>query len=142
MDKNGKRTSNERDKFAAFYNSVYKSTIYAQGHVGDIKFYTDHYVKDNTIAVYYTDSFEEFLFEWNENFVQAKGVDSFLGHILINVEEQYEERVKNEELRKLEDKPKGNADMITMNPGAVSYADLKAYLDKKQKERYKNNESI
>lgn len=142
MDKSGKRMINDKDKFASFYNSIYKSTIYAQGHVGDIKFYTDHYVKDNTIATYYTDNFEEFLFEWDENFVMSKGVDSYLGHILMRVEEMYEERVKNEELRKMETRPQGNADMITMNPGNVSYADLKAYLDKKQKERYKNNESL
>lgn len=142
VEKNGKRLINDKDKFSNFYYSSYKSPLYAQGNVGDIRFYTDHYVKDDTIAVFYNDNFEEFLFEWSDEKIQEKGVDSFLGHILKNVEEMYEERVKNEELRKIEIKPEGNAEMILKSPGNVSYADLKAYLEKKQKERYKNNESL
>lgn len=142
MDKNGKRLINDKDKFASFYFSTYRATLYAQGNVGDIKFYTDHFVKDDTIAAYYNSNFEEFLFQWDENKVMEKGVDSFIGFILKNVEEQYEERVKKEELRKLEPVNPGNPDMIFQNPGNVSYADLKAYLEKKQKERYKNNESL
>jgi len=142
MDKNGRRMTNEKDKFAYFYSTTYKAAIYAQGNIGDIRFYTDHYIRDTTIATYYNDNFEEFLFHWDEEFVQNKNVDAFLGHILKSVEEQYEERVKNEELRKLEPKPDGNPEMIFKNPGGVSYADLKAYLDKKAKERYKNNNSI
>lgn len=139
MEKNGKRLINDKDKFTNFYYHSYKSTLYAQGNIGDIKFYTDHYVKDDTVAVFYNDNFEEFLFEWNDQKANEKGVDGFLGHILKSVEEMYEERVKNEELRKLESKTEGDADMLLKNPGNVSYADLKAYLDKKQKERYKNN---
>lgn len=142
MDKNGKRLINDKDKFANFYSTTYKATIYAQGNVGDIKFYTDHYIKDSTIAAYYNDNFEEFLFEWDDEKITEKGVDAFLGYILKSVEEQYEERVKKEELKKMEPKAEGNAEMILKNPGAVSYADLKAYLEKKQQERYKNNNSL
>lgn len=142
MDKNGKRLINDKDKFANFYYSTYKSTLYAQGNIGDIRFYTDHFVKDDTVAAYYNSNFEEFLFQWDEEMTSQKGVDSFIGFILKNVEEQYEERVKKEELRKLEPKPEGNPDLILQNPGNVSYADLKAYLEKRQKERYKNNESL
>lgn len=142
MDKNGKRLANDKDKFSNFYSSTYKTTIYAQGNIGDIKFYTDHYIKDATIACYYNDNFEEFLFNLDEDFLESKGIDSFIGHILKTVEEQYEERVKKEELRKLEPKPEGNAEMVFKNPGNVSYADLKAYLEKKQKQRYKNNDSL
>jgi hypothetical protein len=68
-----------------------------------------------------------------------KGIDFFLGHILKNVELEYEERVKNEELRKIEEKPKGNPDAILNNPGNVNYEDLKAYLELKNKGRFKNN---
>ena len=52
------------------------------------------------------------------------------------------EKVKNDELRQLEEKPKGNAENITMNPGNVTYEDVKAYLELKQKERYKNNNTL
>ncbi len=142
MDKNGRRLINDKDKFAHFYQTTYKAAIYAQGNIGDIKFYTDHYIKDLTIAAYYNDNFEEFLFNWDEEFVINKSVDAFMGHILKSVEEQYEERVKKEELRKLEPIAEGNPEAILKNPGNVSYADLKAYLDKKAKERYKNNNNV
>lgn len=139
VDKNGRRLFNDKDKFSHYYNNQYRTTIYGQGNVGNIKFYTDHFIKDNTIAIYYTDNFEEFILEFDNLMVKEKGIDSYLGHILKTVEEKYEERVKNEELKKLEPKPVGNSDMITKNPGNVSYADLKAYLEKRNAERYKNN---
>ena len=138
IEKNGTRAINEKDKFASFYYSLYRSNIYAQGNVGDIRFYTDHYIKDSAIATYYNDNYEEFLFEWNDENVQSKGVEGFLGYILKSVEEQYEEKIKKQELRKLEEKPQGNPDLIIQNPGNVSYADVKAFLEKRQKERYKN----
>jgi hypothetical protein len=137
VDKNGRRILNEKDRFSYHYNSMYKTTIYAQGNVGDIRFYTDHYIKDETFAVYHGDNFEEFIFKFDFNLVKEKGIDFYLGHIIKDVEEKYDEKVKNDELKKIEPKPVGNPDIVFQNPGAVSYADLKAYLDKKQKERYK-----
>jgi len=117
IDKNGKRIANDKDKFSSHYNGIYRTTIFAQGNVGDIKFYIDH--------------------TFDVSFFTEKGADNYLGFILKSVDDMYEERVKNNELKKLEPKPVGNADMITKNPGNVSYADLKAYLEKKRAERYK-----
>lgn len=139
VEKNGRRSYNEKDKFSNFYNNRYRTIIYGQGNIGDIKFYTDHYIKDSTFAVYYGDNFEEFLFEFNDNIVNDKGIDFYMGSILKQVEEKYEDKVKNDELRKIEDTNKGNPEMIFKNPGSVTYADLKAYLKNKQKQRYKNN---
>lgn len=138
IDKNGKRVLNDKDRFSAFYNDAYRTTIFAQGNVGDLKFYIDHYIRDNTFAVYSGDNFEEFIFTFDLNHFNEKGVDNYLGYMLKEVDTMYEDRVKNNELKKLEPKPIGNADMITKNPGNVSYADLKAYLEKKRAERYKN----
>lgn len=138
IEKNGRRVFNDKDKFNQYYNTQYRTIIYAQGNVGDIRFYADHFIKDNTFAVYQGEHFEEFLFKYDFELVNEKGIDFYLGHILKSVEEQYEERVRNEELKKLEPKPEGNPDLLTSNPGNVTYADVKAYLDKKQKERYKN----
>jgi hypothetical protein len=138
VEKNGKRTFNSSDKFSYHYYGQYKATIYGQGNVGDIKFYVDHFIKDETFAVYYGETFEEFLFKFDRVIVSKNNIDFYLGHILKSVEEQYEERVKNEEIKKLEVKPEGNAENIIKNPGNVTYADLKAYLENKQKERYKN----
>jgi hypothetical protein len=139
VEKNGSRINNDKDKFSFHYFDLYKATIYGQGNVGDIKFYSDHYIKDNTIAVYYGDNFEEFIFQLDRNHIKEKGVDSYLGHILMSVEEQYEERKKKSELKKLEEKPIGVAEKVLKNPGQVNYEDLKAYLEIKRKERFKSN---
>lgn len=137
VEKNGSRTYNEKDTFSKFYNTMYNTIIYAQGNIGNIKLYTDHFIKDPVMAVYYGDNFEEFILEWDEAKFKEKGMDSYLGFILKETESQYEEKLKNDELKKLEVKPAGNADAIIMNPGAVSYADVQAYLEKKRQERYK-----
>ena len=142
VEKNGRRVFNDKDPFNHFYSNQYKTTIYAQGNVGDIRFYCDHFIKDNTFAVYYGDNFEEFLFTLDSVMISEKGIDFYFGHILKKIEEEYEERVKNEELKKMETKTEGNAENIIRDPGNVTYADLKAYLDQKQKERYKNNTNL
>ena len=51
----------------------------------------------------------------------------------------HEIRKKNDELKKLDERPVGNSEQILQNPGSVTYEDLRAYMDKKQSERYKNN---
>jgi len=137
VEKNGSRSYNDKDAFSKFYNTTYNTIIYAQGNIGNIKLYTDHFIKDPVMAVYYGDNFEEFILEWDELKFKEKGMDSYLGFILKETESKYEEKLKNDELRKLEDKPKGNADAVILNPGAVSYADVQAYLEKKRQERYK-----
>ena len=82
IDKSGNRVFNEKDKFSYFYNTQYRTTIYAQGNVGDIKFYTDHFIKDPMMVVYYGDNNEEFIFDVDLKFLSDKGIDFYLGHIL------------------------------------------------------------
>lgn len=139
VEKNGRRVMNSSDKFQFFYNTQYRTTIYGQGNVGDIRFYNDYYIKDDTIAVYYGENFEEFIYKYDKDLVKEKGIDFYLGHILKMVEETYEERARKEELKKIEPKQEGNPEILIKNPGAVTYADVRAYLDKKNKERYKNS---
>lgn len=139
IDKGGRRLMNDKDKFAAHYNTIYKTTIYAQGNVGDIRFYVDHFIKDSTFAVYSGENFEEFIYKFDNDFVSSKNIDSYLGFLLKDVDEKYDEKVKNDELKKLEPKPVGIAENVFKNPGNVTYEDLKAYLEKKNQERYKNN---
>jgi hypothetical protein len=137
IDKNGKREFNNMDKFSHHYNSTYRTTIYGQGNIGNIKFYTDHYIRDYSFAVYYGENFEELILTFDHKIVKEKGIDSYLGYIIKRSEENYEDKIKKEELKKSEKKSLGDPDKVFKNPGAVTYADLKAYLDKKQKERYK-----
>lgn len=138
VEKNGQRVFNDKDKFSKYYNSNYRTTIYAQGNVGDIRFYVDHMIHDDNFAVYVGDSFEEFINTFDYDIVDDKGVDFYLGHLLKMAEEAYDEKVKNDELKKIE-REAGNAEKVMKNPGNVTYEDLKAYLDKKQSERYKIN---
>lgn len=136
VEKNGNRIFNENDKFAYFYNSMYKTTLLGQGNIGDIKFYVDHFIKDPVIAVYTGDDNEEFIFDVDFNIIREKGIDFFIGHILKNVEIQHEERIKTITDKKMEPVKVGNPDIVTLNPGNVSYDDLKAYLDKQNRSRY------
>jgi|688.fasta_scaffold129433_3 hypothetical protein len=137
VEKNGARKYNDKDKFSFFYNNSYNTTIYGQGNAGNIRFYTDHYITEPILAVYYGDNFEEFLFDFDFKMFRDKGMDFYLGHILKEMDIKYEEKKKNDELKKLEEKEAGNPDLITKNPGSVSYADIEAYLEKKRQERYK-----
>ena len=40
VDRNGNREFNDQDKFSYYYNTQYRTTIYAQGNVGDIWYQT------------------------------------------------------------------------------------------------------
>jgi hypothetical protein len=135
VEKNGTRKFNNNDQFAFSYNNAYNTTIYGQGNIGNIKLYTDHYITDPIFVVYTTD-FEEFIFDFDKIMLREKGIDKYLGFIIKTTEEQYDERVNTNALKKAEEKPKGNAETIFSNPGNVNYEDLKEYLKNKNKERY------
>jgi len=143
IDQAGDRQVNRDDKFAFVYGQYYKSQIHAQGFIGNIKFYTDHQIKDDVLIFYYER--EEFIFEWEPNKVKEKGVDAFLGGCIKKIETEYKERVEKakEDKRRAEEElqtPKvkeGDPNRIFANPGAVSYEDLKAYLAKQNADRMK-----
>jgi hypothetical protein len=137
VDKGGNREFNDKDKFSFYYNTQYRTTIYAQGNVGDIKFYTDVFIKDPVMAIYVGPENEEFLIDVDFGLIKEKGIDFYLGHILKKVEEEHEERIKANTEKKAEPKPAGNSEMVTFNPGAVRYEDLKAYLEQQNAQRYK-----
>lgn len=135
VEKNGTRIFNDKDKFSWFYNNRYKTTIYGQGNIGDIRFYTDHYIRDLTLAIYYGDNFEEFIFSYDSKMASSKGIDFYIGHLIKEVELRYDDMLKNNELKKMEERPKGDPNKVLSNPGAVSYEDLKAYLEEQRKNR-------
>ncbi len=133
-EKNGQKVLNNKDTFAYFYNTTYKTTIFAQGNIGDIRFYIDHYIKDDVIAFYYNE--EEFILDFDHKMVKEKGVDFLLGHIIKKIETEYEDRIKESELKKSDPVKEGDGDKIFTNPGSMTYADLKAYMDKQNSMRY------
>jgi hypothetical protein len=138
IEKNGQRVFNDKDRFSKYYNQSYRTTIYAQGNVGDVRFYVDHMIHDLNFGVYVGESFEEFINSFDYDMVNEKGVDFYLGHLLKQADEAYEEKKKNDELKKIE-REQGIPEKIIQNPGNVTYEDVKAYMEKKQAERYKNN---
>lgn len=124
------RTYNENDQFSYVYSTVYKTSIYCQGTIGNIKFYTDHFIKEDKIAFYYDR--EEFVFDFDIKMLKEKGTDGYLGYLLKEVKESYK-RIKN-----ISDDDKddvvsvGNAEKVMKNPGSVTYEDIKAYLQNKR----------
>lgn len=141
VEKNGQRVFNDKDNFSKYYNQNYRTTIYAQGNIGDVKIYVDHMIHDLNFGLYLGDSFEEFINSYDYAMVDEKGLDFYLGHLLKKADEAYEEKKKNDEIKKIE-REKGYAEKVIQNPGNVTYEDVKAYMEKKQAERYKNNKMI
>ena len=131
MERQGERILNEADTFAGSYNYQYKTSIYAQGRIGDILFYVDYGILDNTIAAYH--NLEEFIFEFDQKMVEEKGISAYLGFLLKSIDVQYSERKQIEEDKKEESKQQvGQADKLIKNPGAVTYEDIKAYIKQKR----------
>jgi len=132
QDKNGERILSDKDTFAVSYNYQYKTHIMAKGMVGNIRFYLDHGISNNddTIAGYY--ELEEFIFELDKELIHEKGIDAYLGHILMTIDEKYKAQLDEQKRVHQESKEKiGNPDIIKVNPGAVTYEDIKEYLKKK-----------
>ena len=129
----GIRTRNTNDEFAASYNSFYKTSISKKGKIGDIHFYTDLGINDLVLAIY--KNYEEFIYEYTPNYIKDFGIDTYIGYLLKKVDQEYTIRTKKEitfDEEKLV-KPKGNAEVLAKNPGAVTYADLAKYLEEKRK---------
>lgn len=132
FDKQGERVISDKDHFAVSYNYQYKTTIYAQGNIGGLKFYTDHGIhNDNTkIAIYY--DLEEFIFDYDEKKIIENGIDSYIGYLLKSVDTMYEERMNLNKVKEEEkEKSVGVPEKLTMNPGNVNYDDIKEYLKNK-----------
>ncbi len=132
--RSGDRVGNMNDKFSYVYNTHYKAQIFKQGSIGDITFYTDHEIREEVVALYIEN--EEFVHPVDFLLIREKGIDAFLGSILKKSQEEYDNIKKSEE--EIVEGKVGNADQVTFNPGAVTYADLKAYMEKKNSERLQN----
>lgn len=138
IDKNGTRTLNDADKFAFYFNSLYKTTIYGSGNIGDVKFYYDIYINDGSIGVYIGDNgyYDEFIFKYDKELQQEKGIDNYVGYLLKESETEYERRKEAEKIKREAPKPTGNSNKLTMNPGNVTYEDILAYKKNKNNKRF------
>lgn len=139
-DTSGNRANFNKDEFAFHYNNLYKTAIYGQGIIGDMHFYIDYYITDQKLAIY-TINNEEYILDFDRNLLKEKGIDAYIGHLLKELDDKIEERSKEVKQRKESEKNKANAEMLFKNPGAVSYEDLKAFMEQRNKERYEANKN-
>ncbi len=130
IDRSGERVVNQDDEFAFFWNNKYKTPVYKQGTIGDINFYTDHYMKIDEVYVVHKKQVS--IFKIEQSIIKENGIDFYLGHILKKMAAEDQNKVDSNEQEKKEADP----NLITMSPGSVKYDDLKAYLDKRNKERF------
>ena len=143
IDQAGDRQPNRDDQFAFVYSQYYKTNVHGQGFIGNIRFYTDHQIKDDVLIFYYDR--EEFIFEWDPMTIRDKGIDSFLGSCIKKIETEYKERIEKAKEDKISaeaeakkpQKKEGDPNKVFDTPGAVSYEDLKAYLAKQNADRMK-----
>ena len=126
----GEKSLNEKDKFAYYYNTANKTTIFGQGYIGDINFYVDHYIIKDKLLIYLNK--EEFPFEFDWKKVEDKGIEWYLGSLLKNIHDHLD---KKDEIEKqlLNIEKKGDPYKIINNPGSVTFEDIKAFQEAKRK---------
>jgi hypothetical protein len=133
VEKNGERVYNEKDQFNYFYSTRYNTTIYRQGSIGDINFYIDYYIHEDLMAFYLNT--EEFIFNYDWNIVKQKGIDFFIGSLLKKIETEESEKAKEAKENKIDIKKEPVPEKVFLNPGSVTYEDLKAYMAQKNQGR-------
>lgn len=138
IDKNGGRVLSDKDRFAFYFNSLYKTTIYGSGNVGDVKFYYDVYITDDSIGVYIGDgeNYDEFIFKYDESLVNEKGINNYIGYLLKESETEYADRLEKENIKKSEPKIIGDPNKVITNPGNVTYEDILAYKQLQNQKRF------
>ena len=78
---------------------------------------------------------EEFIFNYDWQTVKSKGIDFFIGSIIKKIEVDESEKAKEAQDKKIEIKQEAYAEKVIVNPGAVTYDDLKAYMAQKNQSR-------
>ncbi len=131
-NKNGHKELSDNDKFAYFYNSLYKTTIYGCGYIGDINIYLDYAIQTQQLAIYFNKA--EFVFDFDINIAKEKTIDVYLGSFLKKIEEKIEmDKVEKQiiDTKKVGNPNKLNPKSPEYSPGSVTNDDLKAYKEAK-----------
>jgi hypothetical protein len=128
------RLDNDKDRFAFAYRKYKGTMCLSVGEIGNIHFYVDHSINTNNLIVY--KNFEEFNIPFDSTYAKEKGIDSWLGRMMMEVDEKLKEMnvVTNEESTDIPNpvKNKGDGSKVFTNPGQVRYEDLKEYLATKR----------
>jgi len=125
---------NDKDKFVQFYHNKYKIALLTEGNIGTLNFFSDYYIEDDIVVVFFND--KDFVFKFEESELIGRGVDKYLGAIIKEIETKHEEELANAGGAKANKsitgtRPKGNPDKLINNPGSVTWEDIESYYKKK-----------
>ena len=123
---------NKIDEFVFNYRVTYNTSILKQGKMGDggsIGIYTDYSMKPDIVAVY--DDNKEYICEYDKEMVKNKGIDSFLGYLIMEINKT------NNNIDNMEsgESIKGNKERIFLNPGSVNIKDIEEFLKNKSNKK-------
>jgi len=137
--KSGDRIFSTKDPFLHYYNTKYNTTANRVGNVGNVNFYIDYYIRDESIATYCEEV--EYIIKFNNDKYKSVGIDSYLGFIIRTMLENEKvvrdakDMVVDQATTQKELKPTGNSEILFKSPGNVKYEDVVKYMQEKNKPR-------
>ena len=142
------RSLNTSDKFAISYVEKYHHLIYAQGNIGNIRFYMDYYIMSDFLLYYIgDDDYEEFKFDFDFKYVKNNSIENYLNTILKEAEDEYtrikqlgieREEHKRNMLKQAHTDKNGDPNKVLVNPGTATYEDVQAYIEQMKKKKMEN----
>lgn len=133
IDMGDDKVVSDKDRFAFAWQGSKGNPIFSSGEIGNVHFYVDHSQKEpHLICVH---NFEEFIFELDTIYIKEKGMDSFIGKMIKQVDEKFKTPENENSSSTLpntpEVLPQGNSEKLFKNPGQVRYEDVQEYLRSK-----------
>ena len=124
-----------QEEFVQFYHGKTNGVkLHKEGSIGQIEFFTDYTIRDQVIVFY--DQYD-FTFIHNQRTMRDFGIEKYLGSIIKEVETKFLPNIKkDEEIDKgitAEQKMQMAQDKIKINPGMVTYDDIKELLKNKKR---------
>ena len=129
-DMNNRGALNTQDNFASYYFKKNKHSIFGQGIIGDISFYTDHYIREDKMLIYFDK--DEYKYDFDFALCNEKGISSYLGLIIKEIEDKRKEQTEKI-INDLNEMPaKGDYMKVIKTPWAVTQEDILAYAEAKK----------
>lgn len=136
VNKDGQRKFqiNDKDKFTKFYHDKYRIALLSEGNIGQLNFFSDYYIDEDIIVVFFDD--KDFVFVHESLTMRDKGVEAYLGSLIKEIETKYEKELANAGSN-IDDiyanQEQGDADKLTKSPGSVTWEDIQAHYNRKKK---------
>lgn len=125
---------NDKDKFAKFYHNKYRIALLSEGNIGQLNFFSDYYIDEDIIVVFFDD--KDFVFVHEPKTMRDKGIDAYLGSLIKEIETKYEEELAKAGSNidsELSSQESGDANKLINNPGSVTWEDIQAHIKRKKK---------